>query len=152
MIPRALGLDLGSKRIGVAVSAGGVATPLTTLTATKDLARLAREVNGLIGEWEVETVVVGLPRDLSGADGPAVENIKRIVDYLAWSLSASVETYDERLTTVEAKRSLKAMGMDERAQRGVIDQVAAAVILQGWLDQRSAGGDVVADENESAGG
>jgi len=140
---RALGLDLGAKRIGVAVSDpdGRLATPADVLYRTGDRARDHRAIVGLVREWEAEVVVVGVPYSLDGGTGPAAEEMLAESSDLAALLDVPVETHDERLTTVTATQQLREAGLDERAQRRVVDQVAAAVLLQSWLDGRRGGVD-----------
>ena len=134
---RAVGLDLGRARVGVAASdaSGSLATPRETLSRTgdpeADLAAIARVVEDL----EAEVVVVGMPLSLDGSAGPAARAAAAEVDALRAKLPVPVETYDERLTTVTADRSLKELRMKSRARRRVVDQVAAAVMLQAWLDR-----------------
>lgn len=135
---RAMGIDLGSKRIGVALASGGVATPLTVVQRGSDTPRAHRELRSLVAEWEVDQVVVGLPLHLSGAKGQAAQAAEAEVLQLRVSLGVPVTTYDERLTTVSADRSLRAINMDGHQRRAVIDQVAAAVMLQAWVDGQSA--------------
>lgn len=129
-----LGIDLGSKRIGVAVSAGTLATPYEVIQRSGDTARDHREVARLVAEAEAVRVVVGLPLSLDGSVGPAAEAALAEVDELADALDVPVETFDERLTTVSADRDLMAMKMKAAARRRVVDKVAAAVMLQAWLD------------------
>ena len=133
---RALGIDLGSRRIGVAVSdAGGtLASPLTVLPRSGDVSADRRAIARLVTEEEAERVVVGLPLSLSGASGPAAEAARAEAAALAAELPVPVETWDERLTTVEAHRSLEAGGKRSKQRRNVVDKVAAAVMLQSWLD------------------
>ena len=137
---RVLALDLGSKRIGVAVSddAGTVATPIATLERTRDRARLHREVAELVAEWEAELLLVGLPIALDGTRGPAAEGVLAERDELAAVVGVPVEVHDERLTTRIADRALRERGdLDARARKRLVDQTAAAVILQDWLDHGS---------------
>lgn len=133
---RALGIDLGSKRIGVALSdPGGVlASPVTTIPRTRDDAAFHRRLLALIEEEDVEVVVVGLPRSLDGSSGPAAGAAQREADILADVLPVPVVTHDERLTTVTAHQQLRAAGVDGRRRRQIVDQQAAAVLLQSWLD------------------
>jgi putative holliday junction resolvase len=137
---RALGIDLGSKRIGVALSDGGglVATPYEVVTRSGDPARDRRAVLALAAEAAVEIIVVGLPLSLDGSVGPAARAALDEVDALRAATEVPVETYDERLTTVTADRSLQALDLRGPARRRVIDKVAAAVMLQAWLDGRHA--------------
>jgi putative holliday junction resolvase len=136
---RVLGLDLGSKRIGVAVSdrSGTVATPLTVITRRgsrrQDHARLA----ALVREEEAELVVVGLPLTMAGEQGRAATAAVEEAEALATVVGVPVETHDERLTTVTAERSLAAAGRRGPRRRQVVDKVAAAIILQSWLDRRA---------------
>jgi len=130
-------------RVGVAVSdpSGTLATPLATLARDdrdgSDLRRLAE----LVDEYEVVEVVVGLPRTLADREGPAAHAARRYAEALTGALAVPVRLVDERLTTVAATRSLRSAGVRGRKQRGVVDQAAAATILQGWLDtRRGAGG------------
>jgi putative Holliday junction resolvase len=137
---RAIGVDLGSKRIGVAVSSGTVATPYEVVQRSGDRARDHRRLRDLVEEAEAEIVVVGLPYRLDGSIGPAAQAALDEVAELACTVGVPVETYDERLTTVTADRSLLEMNMKADARRRVVDKVAAAVILQSWLDHRRAAG------------
>lgn len=133
---RALGLDLGSKRIGVAVSdtAGTVATPVSTLERSGDRKTDHRAIAALVSEWQAVIVVVGMPLSLDGGEGPAARAAGIEIERLAASLTVPVVSYDERLTTVTAERSLMEQRIKRRERRRVIDQVAAAVILQSWLE------------------
>lgn len=136
-----LALDLGSKRIGVAIcdSDGRVATPVTTVQRHRDRPRLHRELAELVVEWEAEMVLLGLPIDLEGKVGPAAQAVLDERDELAAVLPVPVEVHDERFTTRIADRALRERGdLDGRARRKVVDMMAAAVILQDWLD-RGAG-------------
>jgi putative Holliday junction resolvase len=135
---RALGVDLGSRRIGVAVSdrTGTLASPHTVVDRTGDTERDHRILVGLAAELEVERIVVGLPLSLDGSLGPAARSVLDEVDALAATTEVPVETYDERLTTVTADRALREQGMRGRDRREVVDKAAAAVLLQAWLDGR----------------
>ncbi len=139
---RRLGVDVGSVRVGVAVSdPGGVlATPLVTLRRDEqggsDLRRLAE----IIAEYEVVEVVVGLPRTLAGREGPAAQAAQSFAASLSPLLEVPVRMTDERLTTVVASRTLAERGVRGRKQRSVVDQAAAVAILQGWLDTRATRG------------
>ncbi|MDD7937598.1 Holliday junction resolvase RuvX [Actinomycetospora lutea] len=139
---RRLGVDVGSVRVGVALSdpAGVLASPLVTLAhddAGTDLGRLV----ALVDEHEVVEVVVGLPRTLAGRDGPAAQTARAYAEALTGRLASRevpVVLSDERLTTVTAARTLSDRGVKGRKQRRVIDQAAAVEILQGYLDTRRA--------------
>jgi putative Holliday junction resolvase len=138
---RAIGLDLGTKRIGVAVSDSDrtVATPIEVVTRSSDVARDRLRIGDIVREWEATTVVVGLPLSLSGQVGPAAKAALTEVEALRATLGVPVETYDERLSTVTAERSLMEQSLRAPARRRVVDKVAAAVMLQAWLDRRRAG-------------
>ena len=137
---RVLALDLGAKRIGVAVSdtAGTVATPVTTVARHRDTPRLHRELAALVAEWEADLVLLGLPVALDGSLGPAAQNVLAERDVLAGVVGVPIEVHDERLTTRIADRALRERGdLDGRARRKVVDMVAASVILQDWIDRRT---------------
>lgn len=136
---RALGIDLGSKRIGIAVSdsAGTMAHPRQTLVRSGDRARDHRALVALAVEEEVTTVVFGLPLSLDGTPRAAAHLIADEVDELRPLLAASditVVLIDERLTTVSAHQALAASGQRARQRRETVDQAAAAVLLDAWLD------------------
>jgi putative pre-16S rRNA nuclease len=135
-VTRALALDIGTRRVGVALSDSGgtVATPYEVIHRSGDHAADHRQVAALVDEAGAEVVVVGLPLSLDGSLGPAARAILAEVDELRAALAVEVVTWDERLSTVEAERSLRAMGVRKGDRRRVVDQVAATVILQSWLD------------------
>jgi putative holliday junction resolvase len=138
---RALGVDLGSKRIGIAVSdrSGTIASPLVVLQRSRsrrhDLAEIAR----IAAEHEVEAIVVGLPLSMSGAMGPAADAAVSEAERLATFVDVPVVTHDERLTTVSADRSMRDASLRAPERRQRVDKVAAAIILQSWLDARNSG-------------
>lgn len=136
---RALGIDLGEKRIGIAVSDsnGKVATPIQVLVRSKSAKQDHNKINELVNEWEAEIVVVGMPYSLNGSKGPAARLVEKEVEKLSDSISVPVTIHDERLTTVMAAKELDVQGLDSKKQREVIDQVAASVILQSWLDNQT---------------
>jgi putative Holliday junction resolvase len=140
---RALGVDLGARRIGIAVSdsAGTLATPRGTLARTGDPERDRRALVDLVVEEEAVVVVVGHPLSLDGSRGPAARAAEEEATALLGMLEAHgvrVELFDERLTTVSAHQALTAGGTKGRDQRAVVDQTAAAVMLMAWLDGRRA--------------
>jgi putative Holliday junction resolvase len=135
---RVLGVDVGTVRVGVALSdpTGTLASPLETLKRAKDGSDLDR-LAALVVEHEVSEVVVGEPRHLSGASGASARDAETYAEALAGRTGdVPVLLVDERLSTVSAASSLRASGMDSREQRSVIDQAAAVVILQSYLDAR----------------
>lgn len=133
-----LGLDLGTRRIGVAIgdSGGTTSVPVEVVERSGDRARDHRRLATLVAEAGADVVVVGLPLSLDGGTGPAARRVLDEVSQLRSVLGVPVLTHDERFSTAEAHGSLRAAGLDERARRRVVDAVAASVILQGWLDAR----------------
>jgi putative Holliday junction resolvase len=133
---RALGVDLGSKRIGIAVSdpTGTIASPLTVVRRSNSPRRDLDEIASIAREQEVDLIVVGLPLTMRGEVGPAAEAAVAEAGRLATVVGVPVEMHDERLTTVTAERSLIEAGMRGEERRRVVDKVAAAVMLQSWLD------------------
>lgn len=131
---RRLGVDVGSVRVGVALSDpdGVLATPLVTVPRDGGS---AAAVAALVAEHGAVGVVVGLPRTLAGREGPAAEAARAFAAELEQVLDVPLELSDERLTTVVATRQLRESGRKGRRQRAVVDQVAAVGILQGWLDR-----------------
>lgn len=134
---RALGIDLGEARIGVASSddLGMLAHPLETIPAKPGdpivrILALAREKN-------TATIVVGMPRNMDGTFGPAAEKAREFIAKLQTRTACRVIAWDERLTTVSAQRSLQEAGRKTREHRPIIDQVAAQVLLQSWLDSQA---------------
>jgi putative Holliday junction resolvase len=133
---RALGIDLGSKRIGVAISdiTGTVASPLCVVARSRSRDHDRRQLAALVREHEVEVVIVGLPLSLDGSMGPAARRAVNETRLLANVVGVPVETHDERFTTVTAERSLVEGGLRGQERRRVVDKVAAAIMLQSWLD------------------
>ncbi len=134
---RILALDVGTKRIGLAVSdpLGITAQGLEVLTRkdrASDLERLAEVAR----EWKVQLVVVGLPRHMDGRLGSAAPQIFELVEILQKTLGVEVVTWEERLTTAEAERVLIQADVSRRRRRQVVDQLAAVLILQNYLDHR----------------
>lgn len=133
----ALGLDLGSKRIGVAGcdGTGLIATGLTTIERTSfanDVAQLQK----LIQQREVQILVVGLPYDLDGTLGIQAKKVQKLARRLEAALQLPIEYADERLTSYEAEEFIKAERRNLSDHKGLIDRKAAAIILQQWLDER----------------
>ena len=130
---RILGVDLGRVRIGIAVSdeLGLLAHPVKTIPASKDAVKLIREI---VREKDVERVVVGLPRQMNGTMGEAAAEALAFAEKLRKLLPCEVVTWDERLTTIAANRALRDGGKKMRDSRKIVDQVAAQMILQGYLD------------------
>jgi putative Holliday junction resolvase len=137
---RVLGVDLGSRRIGLAISDPGrtVATPAGVLTRSGDAAGDHRTILAKARETGADRIVVGLPLSLSGEAGPAARAVLEEVEALRVEAGKGmrVETHDERMTTVTADRALRAAGTKRGRRRQVVDEVAAAVMLQAYLDGR----------------
>ena len=134
---RRLGVDVGAVRVGVALSDpdGVLATPLVTLP--RDLAHKTdlQAVARLVAEHDAVGVVVGLPRTLANREGPAAVAAREFATALGAVVAVPIEFTDERMSTVVATRQLRQRGVKGRRQRAVVDQAAAVVILQGWLDR-----------------
>jgi putative Holliday junction resolvase len=139
---RALGLDVGTKTIGVALSdaLGVAAHPLVTLPRSGTEADVGA-VAGLVGEYEVEAIVVGLPLELSGKEGPRARRVRVLIEALRQHFSDELEVieWDERFSTVAVERVLVDADVSRKRRKQVIDKQAAAYILQGWLDGRRQG-------------
>lgn len=132
---RILGVDFGRARIGVAISdeLGLLAHPVETIPAASIKAAAAR-IADLAREKDVERVVLGLPRHMSGQLGAAAEEVHAFADKLRPLLPCPITLWDERLSTSAANRALREAGQKTRRTRSVVDQVAAQMILQGYLD------------------
>ena len=130
---RILGVDFGRARIGVAVSdeLGMLAHPVETIPASRDA---AKQIGEIVREKNAERVVIGLPRHMNGSVGEAAGEALAFAEKLRTVLSCEVVTWDERLTTMAANRALRDSGQKTRNSRGFVDQVAAQMILQGYLD------------------
>ena len=135
---RVLGIDLGSKRVGVAVSdrSGVLASPLCVLQRGSSQRVDHLEIARLVQTEEAVAVVVGLPLNMDGTAGRAAEAARREAERMATVVGVPVYVHDERLTTVEADRVLIEQKMRAQARRRVVDKVAAAVMLQSWLDSQ----------------
>ena len=132
---RVLAVDPGSKRVGLAMSdpSGTIATPLTTIGA-EPADSLAVRVAAIAAEHEVGRILVGLPRELDGGRGPAAAAAQRLATALRAASRLPVEMFDERLTTAAAERAMIETGTRRATRRKAIDQVAAAMLLQTYLD------------------
>lgn len=139
---RALGVDVGQRRIGLAMSDGSglIASPLEVITVGEedDAAEMIAERAEALG---AECIVVGMPTDLRGEAGVAAQKMDEFVRRLREATDLPVEVSDERMTSAVAARAMQEAGLTERDRRGQVDMVAAALILQTWLDRRRAGGD-----------
>jgi len=134
---RILGIDVGEARIGLALSddLGMLAHPLETVQVKEG--NPLKRVAEVITRDQVETVVIGLPRNMSGSYGPAADKAREFAAKLQTLVPCQVKFWDERLTTVAAQKQLHEAGKNVKKSRAVIDQVAAVLILQGYLDMQS---------------
>ena len=137
---RILALDIGEVRVGIAVCDPGerVASPVCVLPA-REVTDNAKPFKRVLEDWEPELILSGLPYTLSGEEGPQAGRIRGVAASIGKSAGLPVEFTDERLSSQEAKRSLRESGMSERDMHGKIDMIAASVFLQAWLDARHAG-------------
>lgn len=135
---RILGLDVGSRRIGVAVSdeLGIVATPVGYVQPGE---RDRDEFRALIDRFDIGQLVAGVPRNMSGKEGPQAVDVRNYANALAKDLELPISYWDERLTSVIAEKSLISGGRSRSQRKQEIDAAAAAVMLQGYLDSRRRG-------------
>ncbi len=135
---RALGIDLGEARIGLAISdeLGVLAHPLETIVVNEIRDPLAR-ISEIVAREKIGMIVLGMPRNMNGTYGPAAEKTREFAKQLQERVTCEIKFWDERLTSVAAQKSLHAGGKNVKQSRAVIDQVAAQMILQGWLDSQA---------------
>ena len=140
---RVLGIDLGTKRIGIAASdrSGTIASPLTVLQRCGSQGGDHRNIAKIVVEEEAVAIVVGLPLNMDGSEGKAAQSARAEVARMATVVGVPVYVHDERLTTVAADRVMMEQNMNAQARRKVVDKWAAAVILQAWLDSRESRGE-----------
>lgn len=133
----ALGLDVGRKRIGVAGcdGTGLIATGLTTIER-QSFEQVVAELQALVAERQVQTLVIGLPYSMDGTLGAQAKQVQKFARRLAKVLELPVEYVDERLTSFQAEQFLLAERISPSRNKGLIDRKAAAIILQQWLDER----------------
>ncbi len=132
---RALALDIGEVRIGIAASdaSGTIAVPVKVLPAAEVLSG-ARSFRYVLEDYEPDVLVCGRPKTLSGEDGPQAERVMVQARQIAEACGLPLEFEDERLSSQEAKRILREEGYNEKSMRGRVDMVAASLFLQTWLD------------------
>ncbi|WP_274362670.1 Holliday junction resolvase RuvX [Paenibacillus thermotolerans] len=135
---RYMGLDYGDRQIGVAVSdeLGFTAQGLTVLRNSGD-ERVLQDIAGLVREWNVTDIVVGLPKNMNGSVGPRGELAMRFAEELRNVVSCPVHLWDERLTTKSAERTLIEADVSRKKRKGIVDRIAAALILQNYMDAKS---------------
>ena len=137
---RALALDIGEVRIGIAASdaSGRVASPVKVLPAAEVLS-CAKTFRRILEDYEPEVLVCGRPQTMSGEDGPQAERVMAQARSIAETCELPLEFADERLSSSEAKRILREQGLNEKQMRGKVDMIAASLFLQAWLDSRGSG-------------
>ena len=140
-VGRILGLDVGSRRIGLAVSdpLGITAQGLETLQRRNKRHDFGH-LQGVIRAYEVKEIVVGLPLRMSGAEGTQAEKMQAFAEELRQRFRLPVHMWDERLTSAEANRLLRETDLSIEKRGKAVDRMAAVLILQGWMERRSAGG------------
>ena len=153
-----MALDIGEKRVGMAVSEPDepqpafsitkqpvsdpderVASPVCVLTSA-DVRANAKSFRLVIEDWEPDLLLCGLPYTLAGEEGPQAQRIREFADVVGQATGIPIEFADERLSSAEAKRSLREKGLSEKAMRGKVDMIAASLFLQAWLDARRPSG------------
>lgn len=141
---RCIGIDFGMARLGVAISdeMQVIATPFQTIQAAKKAEFTVAKIVDLIAQLqemhscEIEEIIVGLPLMMSGRTGFQADEVKHFVQLLSHATSIPVRTWDERLSTVQAERSLRESHMTRKRRSKVVDIVSAAIILQSYLDHK----------------
>jgi putative holliday junction resolvase len=135
MMERLLGVDIGERRIGVALSdeLGMIASPIATIDAQGDV---AGEFRKLVSKYGVARLIVGLPIGLSGREGPQSKQVRSIADDLGRELGIEIVYSDERLSSAVANQALISQGTRRARRKEQVDAMAAAVILQGYLDSQ----------------
>ena len=128
-----MALDIGEKRVGVAVS------------DPDEVLANGRSFRIVLADWEPELFLCGLPMTLSGEEGPQAERVRGFAEAVAKRIGIPLEFADERLSSAEAKRSLREKGLSEKAMRGKVDMIAASIFLQSWLDARNGAREQVKD-------
>lgn len=129
-----LGLDVGERRIGVALAEGSIAVPLTVVERDSGESALQQIVSLAQGHG-AEIIVIGLPRSMDGSIGSQAESVLGFAEMLGRSTDIPIDTWDERLSTVEAERMMREAGSKRSKRKGNLDAMAAAIILQGYIDR-----------------
>lgn len=133
---RILGIDYGDSRIGIAVSDpfGWTAQGVETVNHKGNLHRAVDRICELAKQYGAEKIVVGFPKNMNGTVGPRGEKTQEFIDFIAKKLDIEIIKWDERLTTVAANRTMHELGTKTSKKKGIVDQIAAVYILQGYLD------------------
>jgi putative Holliday junction resolvase len=134
---RVLGLDVGQKRIGVALSdpEGILASPLTIIDAA-DTEHAINNILDLCDQYQVDRIVVGMPKSMDGTLGKQAEVVQQFIDRIADVVKIKIDTWDERLSSIEADRAMISAGTKKDKKKKLRDAIAAAIILQGYLDRQ----------------
>lgn len=130
---RIIGVDLGTARTGVAIASAGIAQPLTVI-AERDDERIVERLAELARDEAATEIVFGIPISLDATEGPSAARARTIARQLEERSGLPVHLWDERLTTAQAERTLVGAGMRRKRRRGVVDKVAATMLLQSYLD------------------
>ena len=133
---RCLGIDFGTRRIGLALSdpTGSLATPLPFLENTS-LKEVVAKFQELVESHGVKTIVIGLPRNMDGSYGPSAQKVREFITQIQPHIAAEIVSQDERLTTAQASRDLSQIGLTQKELRKKVDSSSAALILQQFLDR-----------------
>ena len=136
---RILGLDVGDKTIGIAVSDDlGFSAHPVTIIRRKNIRLDMDKIRSLVAEYEISEILVGLPKSLNNSIGPQAEKVLKFAEHLRKNFpDQSLRTWDERFSTVEAERVLLEADLSRKRRKSLIDKVAASLILQGYLDWKS---------------
>jgi len=140
-----LGLDLGKRRIGVAIVDSPIlgVRPLATLVrSSHSLPRDFDALRALVNDWRVRRIILGLPLNMNGSEGPSARHAREFAHQLSQALGLPVELYDERLTSFEAKSRLKDSSLRRASRKLMVDQIAATLILEGWLAEHGSDQDL----------
>lgn len=137
---RVLGIDHGERRVGLALHDPdyGLVTGLPTIDRRRLDRPLGEEIAAVVAERRVDRIVVGIPYTMEGEEGPAAREVRAFAAELAATVDVPVDEWDERLTTEAAKRALRETGHSERDMRDKIDQLAAVLLLEGWVRRRDS--------------
>jgi putative Holliday junction resolvase len=135
-----MGLDFGSVRVGVALSdeLRMIASPLEFIPATP-FDKFMERLQALVSEKQVDLIVVGMPRNMDGSFGPAAQAVREFIDKLKTRIALPIRTWDERLTSAQANRLLIEGNVRRENRKRVVDKMAAAILLQSFLDSGLAG-------------
>ena len=136
---RIMALDHGTRRIGVAVSdeTKTIATPMEFIPA-ESMGQVVERLQQILREKEIELILIGMPRNMDGSYGPATEKVKEFIAALQPHITTPIKTWDERLTSVMANRALLQGNVRRDQRKQKVDKMAAAILLQSYLDSRSA--------------